>query len=126
MPPRQRSPTGGQANFYISNCDDLRAFQPFRTTGARLRLQRRRRFHSVWKAQSRKTRAKQEGRYCAARIKAPTLNVSSATPRRRRWRKALRSTKPLLEIMRQPVCTRAHTFLWREEDHLAAPEFRGL
>jgi hypothetical protein len=26
----------------------------------------------------------------AEQIKAPTLNVSSATPRRRRWRKALR------------------------------------
>jgi len=25
MPPRQRSPTGGQANFYINNCGDLRS-----------------------------------------------------------------------------------------------------
>src|SRR5258707_13290693 len=34
MPRRRRSPTGGQANFYINNCGDLRSFQPFRTTGA--------------------------------------------------------------------------------------------
>jgi hypothetical protein len=27
MPPRRRSPTGGQANFYINNCDELRVFQ---------------------------------------------------------------------------------------------------
>ena len=30
---RQRSPTGGQANFYINNCGDLRSLQPFRATG---------------------------------------------------------------------------------------------
>ena len=29
MPRRQHSPTGGQPNFYISNCGDLRSFQPF-------------------------------------------------------------------------------------------------
>ena len=34
MPPRQRSPTGGQANFYVNNCGDLRSLQPFRATGA--------------------------------------------------------------------------------------------
>jgi len=37
MPPRQRSPTDGQANFYINNCGDcgdLRSSQPFRRTGA--------------------------------------------------------------------------------------------
>jgi hypothetical protein len=28
MPRRQRSPTGGQANFYIDNCGDLRPLQP--------------------------------------------------------------------------------------------------
>src|SRR6202790_3352279 len=28
--------------------------------------------------------------------------------------------------MRQRVCTRAHAFLCREEDHLAVPRFRGL
>jgi dienelactone hydrolase len=27
MPPRQRSPTGGQANFYINNCGDFRSLQ---------------------------------------------------------------------------------------------------
>src|SRR5208282_582047 len=30
----QGLPTVGRANFYISNCGDLRPFQPFRTTGA--------------------------------------------------------------------------------------------
>jgi hypothetical protein len=30
MPRRQRSPTGGLANFYINNCGDLRWLQPFR------------------------------------------------------------------------------------------------
>src|ERR1700734_1743032 len=34
MPPRQRSPTGGQANFCISSCGDLQSLQPFRATGA--------------------------------------------------------------------------------------------
>jgi hypothetical protein len=34
MPPRQRSPTDGQANFYINNCGDLQLLQPFRATGA--------------------------------------------------------------------------------------------
>jgi carboxymethylenebutenolidase len=29
-PPRQHSPTGGQANFYINNCGDLRSLQPSR------------------------------------------------------------------------------------------------
>jgi hypothetical protein len=33
MPRRRRSPTGGQANFYINNCGDLRSLQPFRATG---------------------------------------------------------------------------------------------
>jgi len=45
------------------------------------------------------------------RIRSPTLNVSSATLRRRRWRKALRLNESLLEIMRQRVRTRAHAFL---------------
>jgi len=30
MPRRQHSPTGGQANFYINNCGDLRSLQPIR------------------------------------------------------------------------------------------------
>jgi uncharacterized protein (DUF302 family) len=34
MPPRQRSPTGGQANFYVNNCGDFRWLQSFRATGA--------------------------------------------------------------------------------------------
>src|SRR5277367_5859821 len=33
-PRRLTLPTVGRANFYISNCGDLRPFQPFRTTGA--------------------------------------------------------------------------------------------
>src|SRR5271156_2240251 len=33
---RQRSPTGGLANFYINNCGDLRSLQPLRATGAPL------------------------------------------------------------------------------------------
>src|SRR6266478_7591031 len=32
MPPRQRSPTDGRANFYISSCGDLRSFQPLRAS----------------------------------------------------------------------------------------------
>src|SRR5260370_387548 len=32
MPPRQRSPTDGRANFYINNYGDLRSFQPLRAT----------------------------------------------------------------------------------------------
>src|ERR1700686_3307355 len=32
VPRRQHSPTGGQANFYINNCGDLRSLQPFRAT----------------------------------------------------------------------------------------------
>src|SRR5580704_5284392 len=35
MPRRQRSPTGGQANFYINNCGDLRSLQPIRATHRR-------------------------------------------------------------------------------------------
>jgi hypothetical protein len=34
MPREQRSPMGGQANFYINNCSDLRSFPPLRMTGA--------------------------------------------------------------------------------------------
>src|SRR5260370_32730751 len=32
MPPRQRSPTGGQANFYINDCGDFRSLQRLRAT----------------------------------------------------------------------------------------------
>src|SRR5580704_3637201 len=34
MPPRQRLPTGGQANFSINNSADLWPLQPFRATRA--------------------------------------------------------------------------------------------
>src|SRR5580700_7874778 len=32
MPRRQRSPTAGQANFYINNCGDFRSLQRLRAT----------------------------------------------------------------------------------------------
>src|SRR5277367_2073492 len=34
MPPQQHSPMGGQANFYINDCGDLRLPQPLRATEA--------------------------------------------------------------------------------------------
>src|SRR5271154_4184161 len=52
MPPRQRSPTGGQANFYINNCGDLRTGRRFcgaqKRSRERLEQSRTDAVHAAW------------------------------------------------------------------------------
>ena len=97
MPPRQRSPTGGQANFYINNCGDLRSLQPFRATGAPSPSDRTTFFAELKsavekgpsKAGGQQSKSVASGEGCAASYEARRFGVRAAM-------RALRAHKPRL------------------------------